>query len=297
MSGATVKRPAADFGVLHWTAAGALFELRSPDPAVLDRARIIFGPWLNGASTRHPPKARFFVEAVRRDGRGRWRVVRDGSEMKVVKSRDLALTAVEYGSIVELLKPESGVVAIHAALLSMGGRGALLVGPKEAGKSTLACALWRAGWALHSDDSAILEDGHRARGVPRRISLRSSSRALLGPELWERIASLPATTRSAAGGLRFHPSEAFPGVAPVSVGVAAVIFLGRGGFTAQPGKLQRLDAGRALLALAPYCHRREPGIGRAIQVLQPLADRVPMFDLGRSELATMCRNVEEAIAT
>src|SRR5688572_18766927 len=115
MSGATVKRPAADFGVLHWTAAGALFELRSPDPAVLDRARIIFGPWLNGASTRHPPKARFFVEAVRRDGRGRWRVVRDGSEMKVVKSRDLALTAVEYGSIVELLKPESGVVAIHAA--------------------------------------------------------------------------------------------------------------------------------------------------------------------------------------
>lgn len=296
-SGATATPPAVDYGILHWAAGPVFFELLSPDPAVLDRARVIFGPWLNGVSGPHPPRARFLVEGEGREGHGLWRVVRDGSEMRVADTLDLALATVEYGSIVELLKPESGVVTLHAALLSKGGRGALLVGPKEAGKSTLACALWRAGWRLHSDDSAVLEDGHRARGIPRRVSLRATSRELLGAELWERIACLPATTRTAAGGFLFHPREAFPSEAPISVEVGAVIFLARRGFTAEPGKLESLDAGRALLALGPYCHRRELGIGGAIQVLQPLADRVPTFDLGRGELAAMVERVEEAIGT
>lgn len=296
ISGATVEVRAVDHGVIHWGAAPVFFELRSPNPVVLDRARVIFGPWLNDIRNSHPPRARFLVESQGR-GERRWRVMRDGSEMTVADTPDIALTAVEYGAIVELLKPESGVVALHAALLSKEGRGALLVGPKEAGKSTLACALWRAGWHLHSDDSAILECGHWARGVPRRISLRATSRALLGAELWERITNLPATTYNAAGGFRFHPSEALPGEAPVAVEVGAVIFLARHGFAADRGKLEPLDAGRALVSLAPYCHRSEPGLGAAIQALQPLADRVPMFDLGRGTLEVMVERVGEAMGT
>lgn len=280
-------------GSVQWAAGPVSFELTSPDPAVLERARIVFGPWLNGAGTQ-PPRTRFLVEEDRAGGGDRWRVVRDGCEEKTAETLDLALAAVEYGAIADLLNPESGIVALHAALLSRNGRGALLVGPKEAGKSTLACALWCAGWRLHADDSAVIEDGHRARGIPRRVSLRAQSRELLGTDVWEQVAGLPSTSRTVAG-LRFHPHSSPDGFA--SVEIAAVIFLARRGSRAEAGQLVPLDAGRALLALGPYCHRRELDIGGAIQALQPLADRVPMFDLGRGELAAMVACVEEATGT
>jgi len=290
---------AADYEALHWAAGSTstYFELVSPDRAVLDRARVVFGPWLNGVSGSHPPKARFIVEADGTNGSGNWRVIREGAEPSFARTLDLALVAVEYGSIVALLDPESGMVALHAALLSKGGRGVLLVGPKEAGKSTLACALWRAGWQFHSDDSAVLENGHWARGIPRRVSLRATSSALLGAELWSRIASLPATTRTAAGGVLFHPREAIGCDVFTSVEVGAVVFLARLGSTAGAGDIEALDPGRALLALGPYCHRREAGIGEALRSLQPLADRVPMFDLGRGDLASMVERVQGVIGT
>ncbi|HEU4464500.1 MAG TPA: hypothetical protein VFS53_05600 [Gemmatimonadota bacterium] len=294
-------RPASKSGVehetLHWAAGSVGFELASPDPSVVERARVVLGPWLNGVSAAHPLKARFLVEAAAPDAGGRWRVVMEGSDATTVDTLDLALAAVEYRSIVELLDTGSGVVALHAALLSKDGRGVLLVGPKEAGKSTLACALWRAGWHFHSDDSALLEDSRRARGVPRRVSLRPTSRALLGADLWDRIASLPATTRTTAGGLLFHPCEASRGDRQQTAEIAAVIFLARLGSTTPAGEIEALDGARALLALWPYSHGRDAGIGAALQSLQPLADRVPMFDLGRGELATMVERVEEVVGT
>ena len=172
----------------------------------------------------------------------------------------------------------------------------LLVGPKEAGKSTLGCALWRAGWRLHSDDSARIEDGHHARGIPRRVSLRAPSRDLLGAELWERIASLPATTRTSTG-LLFHPGELSPTETSAAVDVATVMFLARRGSTAGPAQAVRLDAGRALLAMAPYCYRRDARVGAAIQMLQPLANHAPAYDLGRGDLTTMVERVAEVITS
>jgi hypothetical protein len=286
---------AVDCETLHWVAGNVCFELGSGEPAVLDLARVVFGPWLNGSAGGPAPRARFFVEGDASVVGGRWHVALEGSETTTVDTLELALATVEYRSIVELLNPETGVVALHAALLSKNGRGVLLVGPKEAGKSTLACALWRAGWRFHSDDSAVLEDGHRARGVPRRVSLRPTSRELLGAELWDRIASLPATTRTGAGGLLFHPGEAIPGDVPASVEVGAVIFLARLGSMAGAGEIALLDPARALLALWPYCHRRQAGIGEALRSIQPLADRVPMFDLGRGDLGVMVERVEEVL--
>jgi hypothetical protein len=227
----------------------------------------------------------------------RWRVERNGDGgATVAESIDSALAAVEYGAIAELFAPDSGVVSLHAALLSRGGRGVLLVGPKESGKSTLACALLGTGWRLHSDDTVLIEDGPRARGIPRRVSLRQASRELLGAGTWTRILGLPATTRT-PGGILFHPAEAWPGETPASVEPAAVILLARRGATTGRGRLEPLDAGRALVALAPYSNRRDAGIGRALEALQPLADRVPAFDLGRGALATMIERVGEAAAT
>ena len=290
------RRPVVDSDILSLSAGPTSFELTSPDPRVLDRARVVLRPWLNGASSPDPPRARFLVEEDASETPGRWRVARDGQGTAIADSIDLALAAVEYRATAELLDPETGVVALHAALLSRGDRGVLLVGPKEAGKSTLGCALWRAGWRLHSDDSARIEDGHHARGIPRRVSLRAPSRDLLGAELWERIASLPATTRTSTG-LLFHPGELSPTETSAAVDVATVMFLARRGSTAGPAQAVRLDAGRALLAMAPYCYRRDARVGAAIQMLQPLANHAPAYDLGRGDLTTMVERVAEVITS
>jgi len=76
----------------------------------------------------------------------------------------------------------------------------------------------------------------------------------------------------------------------------AVFFLARRASTVAPARLHRLDPGRALLALAPYSNRCLAGIASALEALQPLADRVPVFDLGRGDIATMIERVEEAAA-
>lgn len=279
---------------LRWAAGPLSFELASTDPRVLDRAQAVFGPWLNGSSDPASPDIRFSIEADEASHGGWWRVRRPGREPTIARSLDLALAAVEYGAIAALVEPESGVVALHAALLSRDESGVLVVGPKEAGKSTLACALWAAGWWIHSDDTALIEPDGRVRGIPRRVSLRKASRALLGPDLWDGILGLSGTTRTSAGVL-FHPCETARETAPPVVDVAGILFLARRGATVGSGGLERLHGGRALLALAPYCSRREAGIGRALEDLRPLADLAPAFDLGRGDPATMVERVEEAV--
>lgn len=280
---------------LQWGAGPVSFELHSRHLAVLDRARVIFAPWLIESPEPPTPRIRFLVDPA---AGSRWRVRRQGdADDAVLESLDLALTTVEYRAVASLLEPDSGVVAIHAALVSRAGRGVLLAGPKESGKTTLACALWRRGWSLHSDDTTLVDDGPVARGIARRVSLRATSRSLLGADLWERIEGLPGTTRTSQGSL-FHPREAMAEpVADESVAVAAVVFLGRRGATPPAGEAERIDPARGLIALAPYCNQRDAGIGRALAALQPLADRARFFDLGRGGLTEMTERVEAAAAS
>ena len=76
------------------------------------------------------------------------------------------------------------VLTVHAALVARRGRGVLIAGVPEAGKSTLACALWQHGFSLLGDDVAIVDlEQMTARPAPRRVSLRRTSRALLGDDL------------------------------------------------------------------------------------------------------------------
>lgn len=57
--------------------------------------------------------------------------------------------------------------ALHAALVSSGGRGALLAGPSGAGKSSLALALAARGWRYHGDEHAFVDDALIACAFPR----------------------------------------------------------------------------------------------------------------------------------
>jgi serine kinase of HPr protein (carbohydrate metabolism regulator) len=92
-----------------------------------------------------------------------------------------------------LVTHERGPISFHGALVARGDRGALLLGPSEAGKSGLACALWQLGYALLSGDTARVDTGSGQAGpAPRRIALRSPSWALLREGPLQRVSATPS---------------------------------------------------------------------------------------------------------
>jgi hypothetical protein len=67
-----------------------------------------------------------------------------------------------------LLFAGSGRYALHASAVAIGGHGVLLAGASGSGKTTVACALIRAGWDYLSDDAILLD---QCSGVTRVSAL------------------------------------------------------------------------------------------------------------------------------
>jgi hypothetical protein len=104
------------------------------------------------------------------------------------KARIALMRAVRELAMSELLA--SGALLVHGAVLAMGGRGALIVGPKRAGKTTLLIHGLRAGAALVSNDRVVVERGTShpvARGMPTVLSVRQATLDVL-PELNAQLA-------------------------------------------------------------------------------------------------------------
>ncbi len=107
-----------------------------------------------------PAAARDVVYRLRRPRRERERWVVEAPRGKPWGSRDLG----EIGPFVEglvldeLLWARRRCLVLHAASLARAdGAGVLLAGRSEAGKSTAALALARAGWEFLGDDVALLD--------------------------------------------------------------------------------------------------------------------------------------------
>jgi hypothetical protein len=82
------------------------------------------------------------------------------------------------------------VATMHAACVVLDGKGVLLCGDSEAGKSSLAFACARRGWQYASDDATCLLTDRSDRtviGNPHRLRLRPDAGRLF-PELKERLA-------------------------------------------------------------------------------------------------------------
>ncbi len=210
-------------------------------------------------------------------------------ERRLCDSPDKVVQVTEFQAIADLVSRHPHVLTLHAALLGRDDRGVLVVGPQESGKSTLATALWRQGWSLLGDDVAVINNaaGVSAEAAPRRVSLRSGSRPLLGEELWQRITSTPSFMPTAEGCL-FHPAEIDGPPAVRQPRLVAVVFLARRGVQIGPAEWRSINPAEALLSLAPYSNVvRQGGMAEAFEKLQPLANRVPAFDLGRGPLEDM----------
>jgi hypothetical protein len=84
-------------------------------------------------------------------------------------------------AIIMCLLSGSKVTPIHAACVTLNGRGLLLCGESGAGKSTLAYACARAGWTFTSDDASYLVWHHQkpiVRGNAHQFRFRPSAREL-----------------------------------------------------------------------------------------------------------------------
>jgi hypothetical protein len=88
-------------------------------------------------------------------------------------------------SLAYMLLAQRYVVPVHAACVAREGRGLLLCGPTQAGKSTMAYACARAGWSYVSDDAVfLLPDDMRRTVIGRHRHVRFRLDApLLFPEL------------------------------------------------------------------------------------------------------------------
>ena len=101
------------------------------------------------------------------------------------RATDAAMRSDFLGRVIGMAAHADGHLALHASAVSIGGRAIAFMGPKHAGKSTLALALVRHGARLLTDDTLVvrLADGMAiaAPGVQRVRLWMDSARALAAP--------------------------------------------------------------------------------------------------------------------
>jgi hypothetical protein len=289
-----VRRSASglDTEAVRWSRAPLAFELVSSDPGILQRAGVVFGPWM--AAATGDPCRRWVVESRAED---EWCLTGPGVERPIrAATRADVVRAVEALAVGELIACRAATT-LHAALVARGERGIVILGAPETGKSTLAVALWRRGWTVLGDDLAVVDPlGAIAWSGPRRVSLRSASRPLVGDDVWRRIGETRAADVTEEGYL-FHPDDVDARPGHRRVRLAALVFLGRRDVSPAPGLASALPAALALLAVLPYSNViRRTDAGTAIRHFRPLVTTVPAYDLARGGLDTMASTMERILS-
>ena len=298
---ANTASPSASFprDAVRWGLAELNFELCSTDPGILAKAATIFRPWVSEHG--RAPICRWHVESAA-DGlssqRKVWEVrLGENPDVLYRGSVEGIVAMVEHLALVALRDRSDAWPDLHGAVVSKNGNGVIIIGAGESGKSTMACALWQAGWSLLGDDLTLVEIGRRmAHPVPRRVSLRHTSRPLLSEALVTRILAAPSCD-VAADSCVFHPDEVDGHDRPAASAIDAIFFLGRKNRAVGGSELlQRIEPAQALLALLPYSSRpRRLDLGAALQLFKPLVESVPAYDLARGPLPDMVACVERAI--
>lgn len=266
------------------------FEVRSGNEELIARAGAIL---------------RFWQDANAAQEKIAWQVVGGADEFQILQGErcltkcqniNQVIRNLECMAALELLERTEHILSVHGAMLARGGNGVLIVGPSEAGKSTLSCAMWRAGWTLLSDDVTVISpETADAAPVLRRVSLRHPSRKLLGEELWEQITSCPSSDPTSEGWV-FHPEEIRGCSRAASATLRAIVFLNRRGAEAEAGKLKRIEPAHALVALLPYTNLiRKTDFGVAMLRLEPLFQKIAAYDLARGPLDGMIECVESLL--
>lgn len=278
---------------VRWGCGDLVFEFESSDESIRAAAESLFRPWLLPTHVTAPADsvadAKWIVESsTSTEG---W-VCQHEDKTSSFESIGAALQAVEFGSINKTVE-SCRMPSLHAALVAKNGKSLAIVGPCNSGKSTLAAALWQAGWTFLTDDVILLDcDQPLAFAGTRRVSIRATSRSLLGDDLWNAIQKSESCFPTAEGFL-FHPHQVDNVTPPRSARLSGIVFLARNGAKDENNGLSLIEPSEALLALLPYTNLlRFRDQLTALKQLQPLANQVPAFDLGRTELPSMIHAIE-----
>jgi hypothetical protein len=218
------------------------------------------------------------------------------------------VTQIEFSSVLRLFyNLDKSFFGLHSAFLTKENKGLLIIGPKEAGKSTLSCALWQKGWRLHADDFTLIDDEFSPHPNPRRVSLRYSSRELLGEKLWHKVLNTPSLYKG-YNGLLFHPSDldSINATQANPYQLSAIIFLARPESKAGSAELQKIIPANAIFSFLPYStllvsnetasySPSNSNWGEKLPKLAALVEKVPIYDLGRGPLDHMIERIENII--
>jgi hypothetical protein len=141
-----------------------------------------------------------------------------------------------------LMRLRRDAIFFHAASVEVFGAGAMLVGPKGAGKSTLALALATRGHGFLGDEHACYAPA-RGELIPfrRPVGIKPGPRARTSAEAMARAGRDPDRD----GMMRVPVEDLLPAAAPGPVPLRAVIFLR--GFAGH-ALLERVEPGREELA-------------------------------------------------
>jgi hypothetical protein len=151
---------------------------------------------------RRVPRVRYLIRAGRS---APLELVVDGRRRSDATSPAEAIDLLLWDVYDRAFRGASEGVVIHAGLVSLRGRGVLLPGRPDAGKTTLVAALVRAGFAYLSDEAAIFDpETGRFLAFPRPLGMERPTLRLF-PGLEER---LPAELRGTDRMTRHVPATA-----------------------------------------------------------------------------------------
>lgn len=182
---------------------------------------------------------------VARDGDADASWVFDGERVLVRRDREwegLVANCLVHRAV----RLQRGVLFLHAASVAVAGRGALLIGGKGSGKTTLSLAMAARGDGFLGDELGAV---HLARRellpVPRSVSVRHGPR---DARMDRRLAELdlpPVRLPDGTERVRARPSAVCPGATHGAASLDAVVFLD--GFAPVPA-IARVPLRREMLA-------------------------------------------------
>ena len=176
---------------------GSVFELGFGGEA-LCRA---VDPALRHLATAARPDATIAVIA---DAHG-FSVLIDGQELERCGSIEVLAPTVKGGLNAAAVNRRDFAFYLHAAMLRRGGAALLLPAAPGAGKTCLAAALSRTGFAYHTDEITLLErTTFAARGAPVALTVKDGGWPVLEP-LYPEIAGLPTHLRVDRQTVRYLP--------------------------------------------------------------------------------------------
>lgn len=232
-----------------------------------------------------PPRISIEVQATANG----YVVVQDRDPVLRVREIDEVTPALKAYLVQQILARDDYRLAVHAAALARGGRVLLLPGEAGSGKSTLAAALTARGFTFLGDDTVLLQDDMRVRGLPFALAVKAGAWDLLKP-YHPSLFALPVDRRPDGRVVRYLRPNA---VAADALPATWMIFPSWEG-ASRPGlsPLSRVDALRRFL---PGCYASARRLGAA-EMAQLIAwiEQIDCFTLDSSDLRAAIGLIENA---